>query len=276
VSLWTDAHSHLQDRYVTKDDSTAADSREKQAGRGRHDLEVDASLERALAAGVGTVMIIGTDAGTSAEALELVATYDGPVRLAATVGLHPHDAEQDLGPIREMAASGNPGLKGIGECGLDYFYEHAPREPQRQAFAAQIALAHEHDLALVIHARDAWDDLYALLRSEGVPPRTVIHCFTGGPAEAEACLELGCDVSISGIVTFKNADELRAATLRVPLDRLHVETDSPFLAPVPYRGKPNEPAFVREVGEYVAALRGDDVETLRAATASNTARLFHL
>jgi TatD DNase family protein len=220
--------------------------------------------------------VIGTDAQTSAEALRLVATTSGPVRLAATVGLHPHDATHDLEPIRQLAATGGPQLVGIGECGLDYHYEHSPREVQLVTFAAQIQLAHEHQLALVIHARDAWDDLYAVLRAEGVPERTVIHCFTGGPAEAEACLALGCDISVSGIVTFKNADDLRSATKLVPLDRLHVETDSPFLAPVPHRGRANEPAFVSLVGEYVAALRGEDVEVVRTATAANTARLFGL
>jgi TatD DNase family protein len=276
VSGWTDAHSHLQDRYVAPGERDAVDPKAWEAGVGRHELEVQASLERAFAAGVDTVVVIGTDAHTSAEALALAAHQSGPVRLAATVGLHPHDAVDDLAPIAEMAASGAPHLVGIGECGLDYHYEHSPRAVQLPVFAAHIALAHEHDLALVIHARDAWDDLYDVLRSEGVPPRTVIHCFTGGPAEASTCLELGCDISLSGIVTFKNAEELRAAARIVPLDRLHVETDSPFLAPVPYRGQANEPAYVAEIGTFVAQLRGESVETLRAATAANTARLFRL
>jgi TatD DNase family protein len=165
---------------------------------------------------------------------------------------------------------------GIGECGLDYYYEHSPRAAQREVFARQIALAHELDLALVIHARDAFDDLFDILKSEGVPPRTVIHCFTGAPDDAEGCLDLGCDISISGIVTFKNAQALRDAAKLVPLERLHVETDSPFLAPVPYRGKGNEPAFVGVVGAFLAQLRGEDEETLRQATATNTQRLFKL
>jgi TatD DNase family protein len=165
---------------------------------------------------------------------------------------------------------------GIGECGLDYFYEHSPRDAQRRAFAAQIALAHELDLALVVHARDAFDDLFSIFQSDGVPARTVIHCFTGTPDDAEGCLALGCDVSLSGIVTFKNASLLRDAARLVPLNRLHVETDSPFLAPVPFRGKKNEPAFVSVVGEFVAALRDEDPTTLREATSSNSARLFKL
>jgi TatD DNase family protein len=165
---------------------------------------------------------------------------------------------------------------GIGECGLDYFYEHSPRAEQRRAFADQIALAHELDLALVIHARDAWDDLYEILASEGVPARTVIHCFTGGPNEASRCVQMGCDISISGIVTFKNAQPIRDAVLETPLDRLHVETDSPFLAPVPFRGRANEPAYVVQVGTYLARLLDRDVDELRLVTAANSARLFAL
>ena len=126
----------------------------------------------------------------------------------------------------------------VGECGLDYHYEHSPRRAQRAAFAEQIALAHRHGLALVIHAREAWDDLFDVLGAEGVPERTVLHCFTGGPAEARRCLDAGMFVSFSGIVTFKNAAEVREAAARCPLDRLLVETDSPFLAPVPHRGRP--------------------------------------
>jgi len=163
---------------------------------------------------------------------------------------------------------------GIGECGLDYYYEHSPRTAQRSAFARQIQLAHELDLALVIHARDAFDDLFAVFDVEGVPSRTVIHCFTGTPEEASQCLERGCDISISGVVTFKNAESLREAARLVPLDRLHVETDSPFLAPVPHRGRPNEPALVSAVGEFLAQLRGEDLEDVRRETSKNSARLF--
>ena len=261
MSGWTDAHCHLQDHFLSGDALAATRVRE--------------TLERAAAAGVDRVVVIGTDAHTSGEALAL-SQLDGPVEVWATVGLHPHDSLQDLEPVARLARAGHPRLVGIGECGLDYFYEHAPRASQRDAFAAQVGLAHELDLALVIHARDAFDDLLAVLGSEGVPTRTVVHCFTGGPEDAERCLAAGCDISVSGIVTFKNADSLREAVRLVPLDRLHVETDSPFLAPVPHRGTTNEPSFVAVVGEYVAALRGEDGDALRAATATNTARLFNL
>ena len=136
----------------------------------------------------------------------------------------------------------------VGECGLDYYYEHSPRPAQRAAFAAQIALAHAHGLALVIHARDAWDDLFDVLESEGVPERTILHCFTGGPDELDRCVRAGMFVSFSGIITFKNAGDVRQAAARCPLDRLLVETDSPFLAPVPHRGRPNEPSLLPLVG----------------------------
>jgi TatD DNase family protein len=260
VSFWTDAHCHLQDNYLTE-----------------WEVEGNArdTLARALEAGVNRVVVIGTGAQSSREALAIT-DLSGDVEIYATVGLHPHDAASDLEPIIEMARAGHPRLVGIGECGLDYFYEHTDRSLQRVAFARQIALAHELDLALVIHARDAFDDLFDVFRTEGVPPRTVIHCFTGGPADAEGCLEWGCDISISGIVTFKNAETLREAARLVPLDRLHVETDAPFLAPVPHRGRPNEPAYVSLVGEYVAQLRGESIDDVRRATAANSARLFAL
>lgn len=261
MTNWTDAHCHLQDRYLSDDVRVAQNARE--------------TLERAYQAGVDRVVVIGTDAQTSAEALAITG-LEGPVEIYATVGLHPHDALHDIEPVLSLARSGHARLVGIGECGLDYYYEHSPRSAQRQAFATQIGLAHELDLALVIHARDAFDDLLDVLGSEGVPSRTVIHCFTGTPDDAEACLALGCDISLSGVVTFKNAESLRDAARVVPLDRLHVETDSPFLAPVPHRGKANEPAFVSIVGEFVAHLRGEEVSALREATARNTARLFNL
>jgi TatD DNase family protein len=233
------------------------------------------TLARAYEGGVDRVVVIGTDATTSAQALEITDVV-GPVEIYATIGLHPHDALQDLEPVLALARKGHPKLVGIGECGLDYFYEHSPRADQRRAFASQIAVAHELELALVIHARDAFDDLFDVLQSEGVPERTVVHCFTGTPEDAGACLALGADISISGVVTFKNAELLREAVRTVPLERLHVETDSPFLAPVPYRGRANEPAYVSVVGEFVAELRGESFVEVREATRANTARLFRL
>ncbi|HVA52845.1 MAG TPA: TatD family hydrolase [Acidimicrobiales bacterium] len=262
MSGWTDAHCHLQDNFLHSSTNGQLD-------------DVNDTLDRAFAAGIDRVVVVGTDAASSAEALAITSAVS-PVEIYATVGLHPHDAKEDLGPVATLARTRHERMVGIGECGLDYFYEHSPRAEQRRAFSAQIALAHELDVALVVHARDAFDDLFSILASEGVPPRTVIHCFTGTPGDAEGCLELGCDISIAGVVTFKNADSLREAVKLVPLPRLHVETDSPFLAPVPYRGRSNEPSFVSVVGAFVAQLRGEDVELFRTTTASNSARLFHL
>ena len=258
---WTDSHCHLQERYLSGDPGVTAALAE--------------TMGRASSAGVNTIVVVGTDATTSREALAVAETESTPeLELYATVGVHPHDATNGIDDVVALARRGSPKLVGIGECGLDYFYEHSPRDLQKQVFAAQIQLAHELNLALVIHARDAWDDLFDVLDGEGVPERTVIHCFTGGPDEATACLDRGADISIAGVVTFKNAGSLRDAALMVPLDRLHVETDSPFLAPVPHRGRTNEPAYVAVVGEFIAQLRGDDLEHFAAATRANTARLF--
>jgi TatD DNase family protein len=260
MSGWTDAHCHLQDQIL-------------ETSKPEHKGDVNATLERALEAGVDRLVVVGTDAVSSREALAITA-LSGPIEIYATVGLHPHDAKEDLEPVAHLARTGHARLVGIGECGLDYYYEHSPRTQQRQAFSAQIGLAHELDLALVVHARDAFDDLFDIFRSEGVPSRTVIHCFTGTPDDVEGCLDFGCDISISGVVTFKNAESLRDATKLVPLSRLHVETDSPFLAPVPYRGRANEPAHVSVVGAFVAELRGEDLELVKAQTSANSARLF--
>lgn len=260
MTFWTDAHCHLQDQFLS-DDGVAQ--------------SVQTTLERAYARGVDRVVVIGTDATTSREALALT-DLESPVEIYATVGLHPHEVTHDIEPILDLARAGHPRLVGIGECGFDYFYEHSPRSAQRVAFVAQIALARELDLALVVHTRDAFDDLVDIFASEGVPSRTVIHCFTGTAHDAERCLSLGCDISFSGIVTFKNADSLREAARLVPLDRLHVETDSPYLAPVPHRGRPNEPGLVSVVGEFLAELRAEEVSDLREATSANTARLFNL
>ncbi len=261
MSAWTDAHCHLQGDFLERP--------------GDEPRDVATTLRRASDAGVGTVIVVGTDAASSAEAIEIAATL-APVELFATVGLHPHDASDEMQPVADLARSGNSRVVAIGECGLDYYYEHSPRSRQREAFASQVALAHELDLALMVHARDAFDDLLEILASEGVPERTVIHCFTGTPDDAERCLSAGCDISISGIVTFKNAAQLREAARLVPLERLHVETDSPFLAPAPYRGRLNEPAFVAVVGEFLAELRGEDLTALKTATSANSARLFQL
>jgi TatD DNase family protein len=192
--------------------------------------------------------------------------------------LHPHEATDGVDEVANLLAreveAPDRVVVAVGECGLDYYYEHSPRDAQRAAFAAQIELAQVHDLALVIHARDAWADLFDVLHGEGVPDRTVLHCFTGGPDEVDACLRAGMYVSFSGIVTFKNAADVRAAAARCPLDRLLVETDSPFLAPVPHRGRANEPSYLPLVGDAIAAVKGCAVDEVRERSAAAAAMVF--
>jgi len=213
----------------------------------------DTTVAQAREAGVEALVCVGTDLASSRRAVELA---DRHPEVRATVGLHPHEAsrlDEEWDALAALARDRADVVAGIGEGGFDFFYEHSDRAAQEAAFRAQIALARDLDRALVIHSRDAWDDTFRVLGEVGVPPRTVFHCFTGGPDEARRALELGAYVSFSGIVSFKNADDVRAAAAVVPLDRVLVETDAPYLAPVPYRGRPNRPAWVVEVGAALAA-----------------------
>ncbi|MDQ3757686.1 MAG: TatD family hydrolase [Actinomycetota bacterium] len=233
--------------------------------------DVAAVLAEARAAGVERVISVGTDAVQSAAAIEAARSHDG---VWATVGLHPHDAVQGVDTIVPLLDE--PEVVAVGECGLDYHYDHSPRDVQRAAFAAQVALAHERRLALVVHTREAWQDTWSILEAEGVPERTVFHCFTGGADEARRCLDLGASLSFSGIVTFKNADDVRAAVALCPLDRLLVETDAPYLAPVPNRGEVNRPAWLPLVGAAVAEVKGVDVAVVEASSSEATERLYGL
>jgi TatD DNase family protein len=272
---WFDSHCHVQEEYLG-----GPGAEDGAAGEGTTDLE--AVLARAVDAGVDRLVCVGTGAATSAEAAALAratrGAENGGLRAWATVGLHPHEASEGTDAVASLLAHelavGDGTVVAVGECGLDYYYEHSPRDAQRAAFATQVALAHAHGLALVIHARDAWDDLFDILGAEGVPERTVLHCFTGGPDEADRCLRAGMYVSFSGIITFKNAADVRAAAARCPLDRLLVETDSPFLAPVPHRGRANEPAYLPLVGETIATVKESSVEEIRERTAFSTAMVF--
>jgi TatD DNase family protein len=225
----------------------------------------------ARAAGVTRLITVGTDLAQSVAVLAVANAHDG---VWAAVGLHPHDAGQGVATIVPLLDA--PKVVAVGECGLDYHYDHSPRDVQRAAFAEQIALAHERDLALVIHTREAWDETLEILTTEGVPTRTVLHCFTGGPDEARRCLDLGAHLSFSGIVSFKAADDVRQAAALCPLDRLLVETDAPFLAPVPHRGQPNRPAWVPVVGAAVAAAKGVPVEEIERASWDNATAVFNL
>jgi TatD DNase family protein len=279
---WFDAHCHLQERYLSEDAGDGAEAPSETDGA----EPVARALGRAWRAGVTGMICVGTDAGTSHQALTLAADafQVGPAgatpEVWATVGLHPHEADSGLSEVEQLleqalAARGTK-VVAVGECGLDYYYEHSSRQAQRSVFAHQITLAHRHGLTLVIHARDAWDDLFSVLGAEGVPERTVLHCFTGGPAEVRRCLAAGMFVSFSGIVTFKNARDVREAARICPTDRLMVETDSPFLAPVPFRGRTNEPAFVPYVGAAVANVRGVSVPELLHTSARATCTAFGL
>lgn len=231
----------------------------------------DAAIERARAAGVERMITVGVDREHSLRQIAIAERFDG---VWATVGLHPHDAVNGVDTIVDLLD--RPKVVAVGECGLDYYYDHSPRDVQRTAFAAQIQLAHERSLPLVIHTRDAWDDTFDVLAAEGTPERTIFHCFTGGPDEARRCLDVGAFVSFSGIVTFKTAGDLREAATLVPDDRLLVETDAPYLAPVPHRGKTNEPSFVPFVASCLADLRRCDVASIAWCSLKNAAVAFGL
>jgi TatD DNase family protein len=227
------------------------------------------TVAAAQAAGVAALLTVGCDRASSETAIAVAAEHDG---VWATVGLHPHEARFGVATIVDLLDA--PKVLAVGECGLDYHYEHSPRADQRVAFAAQIGLAHERDLPLVVHTREAWDETFEILAAEGPPRRTIFHCFTGGVAEAERCLELGGYLSFSGIVTFNSAADVREAARRCPADRLLVETDSPYLAPVPHRGRRNQPAFVTHVVDTLATVRGETVEELTRTTWQSTVIAF--
>jgi TatD DNase family protein len=232
-------------------------------------------LERARAAGVSQMLNISTRA-SEWDAVIAVAERESDVM--ASVGIHPHEA--DVHPDVETATlvekAQHPRVIGIGESGLDYYYDHSDRARQRDSFRNHVAAARETQLPLIVHTRDAEEDTYDILSEEmgkGAYP-ALIHCFTASQAFAEKVLALGLYISISGIVTFKNAKALQEAAKAVPLDRLLIETDSPFLAPVPHRGRPCEPAFVADTARFLADLRDEPLETLAEATSANFYHLF--
>ncbi|TRD12612.1 TatD family deoxyribonuclease [Erythrobacter insulae] len=232
-------------------------------------------LSRARAAGVGAFLNISTK---KSEWEQVVDTATREVDVFASVGIHPHEADshEDLGRGVLLAATENPKVIGIGETGLDYFYEHSDRVTQAKLFRMHIDVARETGLPVIIHTRDAEDDTYQILSEEmekGTFP-ALIHCFTASESFGRKVLDLGLTISISGIVTFKNAKDLQETAKGVPEGRLLVETDSPFLAPVPHRGKPCEPAFVADTARFIAELRGVDPQQLADATTRNFEELF--
>ncbi len=244
---WTDDHCHLPDQGW------------------------EAVVDAARAAGVARMIDVGVDVATSRAALDRAAASEG---VYATAGVHPHEARHGIDGLVDLLA--DPACVAVGECGLDYHYDHSPRDVQEAVFAEQIRLAHEHDLALVIHTREAWDDTFTVLDRETMPERTVFHCFSGGPDEATACLERGAHLSFSGVVSFKSASDVRAAAAICPSDRMLVETDSPYLAPVPHRGKQNQPAWVADVGTALAAAAGRSVDDVARLTWQNATDVYRL
>lgn len=260
--MWVDSHTHV----------TAAE----------FDDDRDETLARARAAGVVQMIAIGAGWGIDAnEAALQLAERDANV--FAAIGVHPHDAKllDDAGRAKLRSWLDRPRAVAVGECGLDYHYMNSPREVQRAVCAEQIALARERELPVSIHVRgddtSAWEELLDIWRAEGRGDVAgVLHCYTGNLDFAHRALDARLEISLSGIVTFRTAEDLRAVAAALPLDRLLVETDCPLLAPIPHRGRRNEPAHVVHVGTKIAELRGVAVETVASATAANARRLFRL
>jgi TatD DNase family protein len=249
-----DSHCHLDDAQFDPD---------------REDV-----IARACAAGVETLVAVGT--GSGPPDLEAgVRLADAHPNMYATVGVHPHDAAkatpETFERLRDLLS--HPKVLSVGEIGLDYHYDFSPRETQRDVFEKQIALAREVGKPVVIHTREAWEDTLRLLQgTEG----GIMHCFSGGPAEAEQALRLGFFISFAGMLTFPKATAIQEAARMVPRDRLLIETDAPYLAPVPHRGRRNEPAFIIGTARKLAELRGETPEEIASATTANFRRLFGL
>jgi TatD DNase family protein len=234
-----------------------------------------AVIERARARGVTGMLCIST---REREWDEVIAIAEREPDIWASVGIHPHEADEhpDVDAAKLIAAARHPRVIGIGETGLDYYYDHSDREQQKKSFRAHIAAARETGLPMIVHTRDAEEDTAAIIEEEmgkGAYP-ALIHCFTASAGFARKMLDLGLYISVAGIVTFKNARELQETVATLPGDRMLVETDAPFLAPVPHRGKPGEPAFVADTAAFIANLRGEEPQELMERTAHNFFRLF--
>lgn len=253
--MLTDSHCHLNYKGLVEDQAEV--------------------IARARAAGVGTMLNIST---RESEWDAIIATAETDAQIWASIGIHPHeaDAHPDVDTEKLVERARHPKVIAIGETGLDYYYDHSDRDRQRASFRAHIAAARETGLPLIVHSRDAEDDTASILREEMEqgPYTGVIHCFTASGAFADKSLELGLYISLSGIVTFKNARDLQETARRVPEERLLIETDAPFLAPVPHRGRTCEPAFVADTARFLAELRGTSADALAAATTRNFRTLF--
>ena len=239
------------------------------------DTDRDLIIKRARQGGVNRIVTIGIDLASSRKAIEIAKKYDF---IFASVGYHPHNANEadvrDLKKLRNLASESK--VVAWGEIGLDFFRRHSPPDKQVQAFERQLDIAFELDLPVIIHDRDAHSDLLAILRKRKRLYRGVIHCFSGNYDFAMALIELGFFISFPGTVTYKNAVDTQTAASRIPLERLLVETDCPYLAPVPFRGKRNEPFYVKHTAEKIAQLRQIELGKLEDATSANAIRLFNL
>lgn len=253
--MFVDSHCHLNYKGLVEDQA--------------------AVLERARAAGVDTMLNIST---REREWDEIVATAEREPDVWASIGIHPHeaDAHPDVDTAKLIERAAHPRVIAIGETGLDYYYDHSDRDRQQLSFRSHIAASRQTGLPLIVHTRDAEADTAEILTDEMGKGAFggVIHCFTASASFGQIALDLGFYISISGIVTFKNAKYLQDVALTIPEDRLLIETDAPFLAPVPHRGKTGEPAFVADTARFLSALRGVSVEALGTATATNFHRLF--
>ena len=241
----------------------------------RFDADRDAVVARAADANVDTLITIGTDLPSSRRALALTQSYPN---IYCSAGVHPHQVDEfaDADWPALVALFDDPKVRAVGETGLDYYYDHGDRARQRSMFARHLELCGEVGRPVVVHIRDAFDDAYRIVEEVGLPAGGVVHCFTGGPEECARAVALGFHISLSGICTFKSAKALRRAVAEVPIERLLIETDSPFLAPTPHRGKRNEPAFVVHTAHEVAKLRGEPIEDICATTRATTIALFGL
>jgi len=249
----TDSHCHLDDRRFAED--------------------LDAVLDRAAAAGVTRILTIGTGNGPP-EIDRAVRLADRYPQVYASLGVHPHDAfkvtQQTYADLRALAI--HPKVVAFGEIGLDYHYDFSPREIQREVFVEQLKLARAVNLPITIHTREAWDDTVSILREHWSGPG-VMHCFTGDPPQAQQALDMGFHLSYGGVLTFKTAENVRESARITPPERLLIETDAPYLAPIPHRGKRNEPAMMIETARKLAEVRGTTPDAIAALTTANFERL---
>lgn len=235
---------------------------------------IDAAILLAQTAGVSKIVTIGTDPGDLKTVLEISKKYYPKV--FCTLGIHPHEGQVYTQEIEDFITqnASEPQCIAIGEIGLDYYYNHSNKEDQKHAFRSQMKIAQKMQLPVEIHTRDAEEDTIEILKEFKGDVRGIIHCFTGTQWLADQALKLGYNISISGVATFKNAESLRSVIKGLPLDRIHIETDAPFLAPVPMRGKKNTPAYVVHTAEFVAAMMGVSLERLAEQTEKNAITMF--